>query len=158
MALSLTIEGLASTLNERITRPLTQLSLKPTDVLVLSRRAAVIGAWTAATRRLADAASDFGVLTRAGDRAWLAGPTLSCWSAEFGGAKADTEDLVAEDLRGLPQVTGETTGLALYGADKGSASLPRTFNGTHRVRYVLELVHIPPIQELRGRPEQWVDR
>jgi DNA-binding IclR family transcriptional regulator len=136
------VEGLASTLNERISRLLTELSLSPTGVLDLPRMAAVVGARTVATRRLAEAASDFGILTPAGDVAWVAGPTLLRWSAGLG-ARIDIEDLVEEDLRSLSEATGETIGLALYDADKGSAAFARTFNGTHRVRYVLELGDIP---------------
>lgn len=128
----------SSTLIERISRLLTELSLRPLGAMGPSQLAAVVGAGSVASRRLAESASESGLMSRLGPRAWGAGPTLLRWAAALGPHAAVTE-LIGDDLRELSEATGETVGLAFLDPESGTAHIAATHTTADSgVRYVLE--------------------
>lgn len=131
-------ESPASTLVERIARLLTGLCLRPLAVLGSGQLATVVGARSVASRRLADSASEAGLMTKLGQQGWTSGPTLLRWAAALGADTAVAE-LVNDDLLELAEKTGETVGLALLDSATGTAHIAATRSGTRNVRYVLEV-------------------
>ena len=128
----------SSTLIERISRLLTELCLRPLIALGPGQLASVVGAGSVASRRLAESASESGLMSRLGPRAWAAGPTLLRWAAALGPHAALTE-LIGDDLRELSEATGETVGLALLDPESGTAHVAATHTtAASGVRYVLE--------------------
>jgi DNA-binding IclR family transcriptional regulator len=128
-----------ATLIERISRLLTELCARPMTELGSGRLAEVVGAGSVASRRLAEAATESGLMTQISPRSWIAGPTLLRWAAELG-PQAKLTDLIVDELRDLAQQTGETVGLALLDHNTGAAHMAATYAGSDcGVRYVLEI-------------------
>ncbi|WP_281452503.1 IclR family transcriptional regulator [Paenarthrobacter nitroguajacolicus] len=128
-----------ATLIERISRLLTALSAKPVTELDSGYLAEVLGAGSVAARRLADSATESGLMIQTGPRHWITGPTLMRWAAELGHHTTLTE-LIDDELRDLARQTGETVGLALLNDESRTAHIAATHAGKHSgVRYVLEI-------------------
>ncbi|MEQ7734986.1 hypothetical protein, partial [Escherichia coli] len=104
------------TLIERVSRLLTELCVRPVTVLGSGRLSEVVGAGSVAARRLADSATESGLMIEVGPRNWIAGPTLLRWAAQLG-PLAELTDLIDDELRDLAQQTGETVGLAVLDDD-----------------------------------------
>jgi DNA-binding IclR family transcriptional regulator len=128
-----------ATLIERISRLLTELCVRPVTELGPGRLAEVIGAGSVATRRLADSATESGLMIQVGPRSWIAGPTLMRWAAELG-PQTTLSALIDDELRDLAQQTGETVGLAVLDDETGAAHMAATHAGSDTgVRYVLDI-------------------
>lgn len=129
----------SATLIERISKLLTELCVNPITDIDSGRLAAVVGAGSVAARRLADSATESGLMTQTRPRNWITGPTLMRWAAELG-AQTTLTDLIDDELRDLAQQTGETVGLALLDNETSAAHMAATYAGTDTgVRYVLEI-------------------
>jgi DNA-binding IclR family transcriptional regulator len=127
----------SSGLVERISRLLTVLCADPLAEITLKQLSTLTGARSVASRRLAEAACEYGLMSKPQGHRWAIGPALLNWSASLG-SRIDIADMADEGLRTLSEETGETVSLTLYDAPSARAHVATTRSGTNTVRYVME--------------------